>query len=218
MRTTASTQALVGLLSISMVSASSVLAEETIRCTSHKYRYKYCQAETDNRVSLEHQMSSSECRQGSTWGFDRHGVWVDQGCDATFQVGKRHKDKDHDSSAGTAVAIGAAVVGIAALAALSSSQGSTQQDVSSWAVGTFRGYDQHEGAEVELTILPGGSVSGKAGRNQFSGHLDGDKLQAGRHRFTIERSGNGFVATDQSNSGHRVTFRNVGSGYAGSGY
>lgn len=218
MRLATPTRILAVLISVSMASAGPAWAEETIRCTSHNYRYKYCQAQTDNQVSLEHQMSSADCRQGSTWGFDRNGVWVDQGCDATFQVGKRHKNKDHDSGTGTAVAIGAAIVGIAALAALSSSQGSTQEDVSSWAVGTFRGYDEFEGAEVELSIMPGGSVSGKAGRNQFSGHLDGNKLQAGRHQFAIERSGNGFIATDSSNSRHKITFRNVGSGYAGSGY
>ena len=38
-------------------------------------------------------------------------------------------------------------------------------------------------------------------------------LVAGKHRFRVQRSGNGFVATDVAAAGHRVVFQRSGSGY-----
>jgi hypothetical protein len=32
------------------------------------------------------QLSGSPCQQGSTWGYDNGGIWVDRGCRATFQI------------------------------------------------------------------------------------------------------------------------------------
>ena len=34
------------------------------------------------------QRSGSACTYGSTWGWDKHGVWVDRGCRADFEVGQ----------------------------------------------------------------------------------------------------------------------------------
>lgn len=79
-------------------------------------------------------------------------------------------------------------------------------------MGTFRGYDEREGTDVELTILPGGSVNGRAGRHSFGGDLSGDRLTAGNHVFRIARADNGFVGTEER-EGYRVFFRRVGSAY-----
>jgi hypothetical protein len=48
---------------------------------------------------------------------------------------------------------------MAIIAAIAASKGQSQKDVASWAVGTFSGYDDYERTDVEVTILPGGSVS-----------------------------------------------------------
>lgn len=186
-------------------------AEETIRCESSNFGYRYCRADTDDRVELVRQLSFVHCRQDRSWGYDRRGVWVDRGCAAEFRVG-RSGAHGHDK----ALAIGAAVAGIALIAALANSKGKQQQeaaDVESWAVGSFSGYDEAERTNVELTILPGGSVSGHAGSNAFSGSLSAARLEAGRHLFRIERSGNGFIAIDERNSSHRVVFQRSGGGY-----
>ena len=45
--------------------------------------------------------------------------------------------------------------------------------------------------------------------------LDGTRLQAGRHAFRVSRSGNGFLAVDERDSGHRVVFQRS---YDGGGY
>jgi hypothetical protein len=209
MRYTFSARFLSTLLCASLFPVSPVFAEQTIRCKSKHYSYQYCRANTDNRVTLERQLSSARCRQGDSWGYDRHGVWVDRGCEASFRVGRGHRD----SGSSSAVAAGAAVAGIALIAAIAANKSQSQEDVASWAVGTFRGYDDYERTDVEVTILPGGSVSGYAGNKQFSGSFKGTQLSAGRHRFSVERSGNGFLATDEDNSSHRVMFRRTGSGY-----
>lgn len=181
-------------------------AESTVRCESYNHGYNYCRAYTDNRVRLSRQISSTECREDRNWGYDRNGIWVNNGCSAEFRVGR--EGSSHDKAA-----VGA-LVGLAAIAAIAASQHKQQspQDVQSWAVGNFSGWDEFEGVNVQLNILPGGSVSGRAGRNEFTGTLEGDRLSAGRHTFRIARAGNGFVATDERDGNHRVTFQRQGGG------
>lgn len=188
-------------------------AEETLRCDSRGFNYRYCSADTDNRVQLVRQISFIDCREGRNWGYDRYGVWVDRGCSAEFRVGR---DSRHDRN--KAIGIGVALVGLAALAAAASSRNQQARDeaqgeVPAWAVGRFTGMDTQEGVEVQLHILPGGSVSGRAGEHEFTGQWHQDRLDAGKQRFRVERSGNGFLAIDMNNDQHRVSFRLTGAGY-----
>ena len=197
-----------------VASSLPAVASETIRCSSSGYRYNYCRVNTDNDVRLERQHSSADCRQGYSWGHDRRGVWVNHGCDADFRVGSGggHRDK--------AVAAGAAIAGIAVIAALAAQGNKGQQsaDVASWAVGTFSGYDAQVGADVEVTILPGGRVTGNARGSSFEGNLAGTLLRTERQAFRVERQGNGFVAVDERDSSHRVVYRRSGGGYTGGSY
>ena len=182
-------------------------AERTIVCESKNYRYRYCRVDTDNRVRLERQLSAfSRCDFGDSWGYDARGVWVDRGCQAEFRVGKGGGDK-------TGAVVGAVAVGAILAAAIAANKSHHDDPVESWAVGTFRGYDESEGTDVELTILPGGSVTGSAGDASFSGRWDRNRLQLGQYRFTVERSGNGFRAVDERNGSHRVQFRRISGGY-----
>jgi hypothetical protein len=57
-----------------------------ITCASNDGRRVYCDADTRNGVTLVEQHGNSPCRQGSTWGYDRRGIWVDRGCRADFEV------------------------------------------------------------------------------------------------------------------------------------
>jgi hypothetical protein len=181
--------------------------ERTITCASFNYRYRYCRADTDSRVRLERQISiASRCRFGDTWGYDSRGVWVDRGCQAEFRIGK-------GGGGNTAAVVGGAAAAVAIAAIIAANKSHHDDPVDAWAVGTFRGYDEREGSDVELKVLPGGSVTGVAGEGQFSGKWERGKLQARNYRFRVERSGNGFSAVDEADSGHRVQFRRVGGGY-----
>jgi hypothetical protein len=198
-----------GCLVAAALLAAPVRADErTITCESRNFRYSYCRADTDRRVTLVSQRSSTRCRLWDNWGYDDRGVWVDRGCAAEFRVGRGGGGGGRD-----AAIAGAAIAGIAIAAAVAANKDHHSDTVPSWAVGTFRGYDELERTDVELTILPGGSVTGYARGSSFSGRWDGTQLQAGRHRFKVERSGNGFVATDESERGNKIYFRRSDEAY-----
>ena len=59
----------------------------TITCASDNGRRKVCPADTSNGVQFVRQRSDAKCKEGSSWGHDTHGVWVDKGCGADFVVG-----------------------------------------------------------------------------------------------------------------------------------
>ena len=60
---------------------------QTVNCSSEDGHRKYCPYDTRGGVRLINQRSGSPCTQGSTWGYDRGGIWVDRGCRADFQLG-----------------------------------------------------------------------------------------------------------------------------------
>jgi len=57
-----------------------------ITCSSNDGYRNYCTADTRGGVRLARQLSGSPCEEGSTWGYDSRGIWVDRGCRAEFTV------------------------------------------------------------------------------------------------------------------------------------
>jgi hypothetical protein len=201
-------QAVAALAALALVACSlpARAAQKEIRCDSRGLGHNFCRVDTEGQVELVHRHGLFSCHEGRSWGYDGRGIWVDKGCSATFRVG-RH---GHDNKA----AVAGAVVGLAALAAIAASRHKAEAvEVESWAVGSFAGDDAREGVKVDLRILPGGQVSGRAGDHDIAGHLQGARLEAGRQVFRIERQGTGFVAIDERDDAHRVTFNRIASGY-----
>ncbi|HXS74011.1 MAG TPA: DUF3011 domain-containing protein [Rhodanobacteraceae bacterium] len=62
-----------------------------VSCSSSGYNYQLCQVDVgrSGRVMLRRQTSNAACIEGRTWGFNRAGVWVDQGCAGTFLIDRR---------------------------------------------------------------------------------------------------------------------------------
>ena len=60
-----------------------------VTCASNDGRREFCNADTRDGVVLMREHSDRRCREGSTWGFDRRGIWVDRGCRADFEVRNR---------------------------------------------------------------------------------------------------------------------------------
>ncbi len=56
-------------------------------CASENFRYALCEGNTRGGVRLVNQISHTECIEGSTWGSDRRGIWVDKGCAGEFELG-----------------------------------------------------------------------------------------------------------------------------------
>ncbi len=61
-------------------------SETLIRCESNDQRQAYCALPFKGRVRLVNQVSRAACTEGYSWGADRRGVWVSQGCRADFEV------------------------------------------------------------------------------------------------------------------------------------
>src|SRR5215467_10111536 len=74
------------LLAVTMVPASFLAAQQSIKCESNNGKRNYCGQYSPNQVQFDRQISGSACVQGSTWGVDRTGLWVDRGCRATFFI------------------------------------------------------------------------------------------------------------------------------------
>ncbi|MDE1885992.1 MAG: DUF3011 domain-containing protein [Xanthomonadaceae bacterium] len=59
-----------------------------IRCHSSGYRYGFCAVDLGRggRAYLQRQESDSACIEGQTCGWNRAGIWVDQGCSGIFTI------------------------------------------------------------------------------------------------------------------------------------
>ena len=62
---------------------------QLLRCESPDGRSRQCPVDPRGGVRLVRQLSRSPCVEGRSWGVDRGGVWVSQGCRAEFEVGYR---------------------------------------------------------------------------------------------------------------------------------
>jgi hypothetical protein len=117
-----------------------------ITCESYDGDYKYCRVHTGGHVRLKKRLSHHRCRENKNWGYDSHGIWVDDGCRAEFLVNysshsyqdeedysydddyddykERHKKKHHHkhkSNVGAALGVAAGVAVLGALIAATSS-------------------------------------------------------------------------------------------------
>ena len=84
-----------------LIHATPASAERTISCQSRNGRYHYCQVKTNGQVKLRRQTSNTKCRRGDNWGYDRNGVWVDNGCSGIFTLknrGNNHNNNHHHNN------------------------------------------------------------------------------------------------------------------------
>lgn len=65
-----------------------------LTCASNDQRYQMCRVDLGHRgtARMEEQLSRARCIRGQTWGYNRAGVWVDQGCRARFVVIRDRND------------------------------------------------------------------------------------------------------------------------------
>jgi hypothetical protein len=62
-----------------------------VACGSSGYNYQFCAVDVGGAglVRLARQNSNAACIEGRTWGWNRGGVWVDQGCSGQFLIERR---------------------------------------------------------------------------------------------------------------------------------
>lgn len=190
---------LMSLMFIGTLGIHSVFAQaRTLTCESIGGDYNYCRADTDNNVTMERKLSFSNCNQGTDWGYDRRGIWVDHGCRAEFRYGK--------SSTGAAIAGGAILGGLILAGVLASKDRKSEQDhdgwkegsshVNSFYVGTFRGWNPRRNEMADITIKPDGAVSvwNEDSRYYEYGTFRDRWLSLPWGDFEVSKDGNGFMA------------------------
>lgn len=62
-----------------------------VGCESSGYQYQFCAVDLGQggRARLQRQTSNSACVEGRTWGWNRAGIWVNQGCGGVFAIDRR---------------------------------------------------------------------------------------------------------------------------------
>ena len=58
-------------------------------CASRGFRYAFCDTGPIRDAQLMVQQSQAPCVRGRSWGTTSNGIWVDNGCAATFRVTPR---------------------------------------------------------------------------------------------------------------------------------
>ncbi len=218
-------RAVVLLLSLlGLLGPGTAVAAERITCESLRDRHQYCRIDTHNRVRLVEEYSRNRCREGRTWGYDRRGVWVDEGCRGEFRVGRRgdgdRRDRDDrdddDVSVGQAVAAAVIVGGLAAIAAAAGDSddeahydGRHDHGVPDWAVGTFEGYNRNFGAPVRLRVAPHGKVVARVEGQRFRGHWEDGNIVIGRNEFRVRREGRGFRTIERGDRNNVVHYTRI---------
>lgn len=179
---------------LSSVGARSAAAQtDRITCESSSGDYNYCRVDTDNNVKLEKKLSFSDCTYNYSWGYDRHGIWVDRGCRAEFSYGKR-------GSSGAAIAAGA-IIGGAILAGVLASRGGDKNDIHSSDDAYNYGYSQ--GRDDAL-----GGMSNDPGRHD--NNIDRDYRTAYRNGYSSGfSSGSSSSNYSSYGSGNNTDERNA---------
>lgn len=66
------------------------LHRENVLCESRDGRRTLCPHDLSNgAAALVKRLSEAPCLPQQSWGWDRHGIWVDKGCRAEFQIQQR---------------------------------------------------------------------------------------------------------------------------------
>jgi hypothetical protein len=69
---------------IALMLFSAMALADRVTCESKKGTRVTCRMDTSGEVNMVKQLSRAPCVQGTTWGVQRHGVWVDRGCRGVF--------------------------------------------------------------------------------------------------------------------------------------
>jgi Protein of unknown function (DUF3011) len=77
-----------------LVASANYYSRFIVSCDSYDYHKHWCRVDTRGGVHLIKQVSKSPCIKGRTWGFNRHGIWVDHGCRGKFEIERCDRCED----------------------------------------------------------------------------------------------------------------------------
>jgi len=196
-------------------------ASREVLCESKHHNHAYCPTGPHGSVRVMEAFGRSRCEEGSTWGTDSGGIWVDQGCYARFWVedpSSSHSNRNRNIAAG---AIGAAA--IAAIIASSKHDRDTeatdyyapaqpppQPYYRNRMVGRFHGYDSLHKADINVDIDPAGRVQYYALGQHVAGSLRGDRIfYRNGATYSVEPTPSGFVLRWEGDPSNAISFQRV---------
>jgi hypothetical protein len=187
--------ATVALTLIAVLVGASIAAAERVRCRSRDYRYEQCRVSgriTHARVVDRH--SDRPCIPNRTFGWRGNTLWVNDGCDADFEVevrgdnrpgpGPDYPGPDWPGGGG----------------------GGQWDYAPSWATGNWRSTERVNGRTAYLSITRNGMVSW-SGNSSISGRWarDGVRFNDGTY-MRIREDGRRRISAEHPVLG-RVQFR-----------
>ena len=137
-----------------------------LTCESLGYRYRYCNANTHNRVTLARELSTGNlCQQGRGWGYNGGGIWVDRGCRGEFRYGEDDRRTQRRGDRGGHHRCTRGRRGDQCVAEPTAAPpppppppASAGRPVPGWAIGGFLAWDPDCGDTVQLTVRGAGDV------------------------------------------------------------
>jgi len=166
-----------------------VPGERVVRIESTNGGYRYERLNTEGYVRLHRQLSPGSARQGTDWGYDRRGIWVNHGFRGEFVVGRPNPG--------------------------SNSAVPDSRRPPAWVVGTFRGYDEARKATITVTIRPDGSVRHRTNYDgdkrtvDQSGYYRDGRLIFDNARLELDRAGGGIRTTETGGRHGRVSYQRI---------
>jgi len=206
-------------LSILMAAPTAVYADYTVSCKSHGYKNESCRLSEPGYVTLERQTSSSDCQKGRSWDYNRHEIWVDDGCAGDFRVETHSGGSSHNTAKVAGAAVGLAILGALAYNQSHKDDHKYQDEnyygarhtsyVPSWMVGRFRGYNAMYGRDVSMTIDKDGRVRAHAGDDNFTGWINDEELHVGTTIFHINQTRDGFITAQKGDWENEVRYHRI---------
>jgi hypothetical protein len=169
-----------------MFCAAPALAQGTVTCESDG-GYKFCKVDTFGKATLVTELSSGVCVGGTTWAYDRNGIWVDKGCRATFEVNKAWPG---GKPGGTDRPMPRANVA-----------------VPPWAVGSFTTHHKDWDTPFTLTIEASGIALLRTSQWSAWGHYDDGLVRVpspGGMTYQVKQEGADLKVTSLINRDYRV--------------
>jgi hypothetical protein len=80
-----------GAIGILAAGAFALVDTRRVTLESDGNRREYRRVDHDGYVRLSRRLSDAPCIQGRTWGYDRDGIWVSNGCRAIFEYSQNSR-------------------------------------------------------------------------------------------------------------------------------
>lgn len=191
--------ATVALALISVIAGPSIVAAERVRCRSRDYRYETCRV--SGRITharVVDRKSDRPCIPNRTFGWRGDTLWVNDGCDAEFEVDVRGN--------GGGPGPGPGYPGPGYPGPGGPGGGGGWENAPSWATGSWRSTDRVNGRTAYLTISRNGTVSW-TGNGAISGRWTGNGVRLNNGTYMrISEDGRRRITVDHPSLG-RVDFR-----------